>query len=63
MTPQPKDMEQLKKRGGSIYCDMPKCEKVIGHYPYIGRDVYYDGTYQIGFNSYCSEKHLDAEHE
>lgn len=46
-----------------IICDKRRCKKVIGHFTLSGRKTYYEGTNQVGHNSYCSEKHLKSEWE
>jgi hypothetical protein len=42
-----------------IKCDKKGCKKIIGHKDKITRPVYYDGTCQIGYKSFCSDKHLE----
>ena len=47
-------MNKIKVR--KIRCQNSFCGKIIGYLSPRGRTQFYDGTYQIGFNSYCGEK-------
>ena len=42
-----------------IKCDKKGCKKIIGHVRRSGSNEYYDGTHQIGYKSFCSEKHIE----
>ena len=40
-----------------ILCNKLGCKKVIG-YKFKNRSRYFNGTWQYGFKSFCSKKHL-----
>jgi len=44
-----------------IICDKEGCGVVIGRINGNDRPRYFEGTNQVGHNSYCSEEHLLSE--
>lgn len=49
-----------KNRTSDILCDAKDCRCVIG-YERNGKPHWFDGVHQVGYNSYCSERHLRSE--
>ena len=49
-----------KKPTSDILCDAKGCKVVIG-YDHAGKPHWFEGVHQVGYNSYCSERHLRSE--
>ena len=53
-------VKRAKKLTSDLLCDADGCTCVIG-YERHGKPHWFDGVHQVGYNSYCSEKHLRSE--
>ncbi len=56
----PSRTRQPRSISSDLLCDAEGCTCVIG-YERHGKDHWFDGTHQVGYNSYCSERHLRSE--